>query len=70
MTMRCFLSAIFAKPLCVIQIYKDAYFHSTEEITELLNRSGFRKFEYLQTLTKLNENEIEKSLKGYGQGTL
>ncbi|OGS71086.1 MAG: methyltransferase type 11 [Flavobacteria bacterium RIFCSPLOWO2_12_FULL_35_11] len=51
------------------KFYKDAHFHSTEEITELLKQSGFEKFEYLQTLTKLNKNEIEKSIKGYGQGS-
>lgn len=51
------------------KFYKDAHFHSTEEITKLLKQSGFEKFEYLQTLTKLNENEIEKPLKGYGQGS-
>jgi ubiquinone/menaquinone biosynthesis C-methylase UbiE len=51
------------------KFYKGAHFHSTEEITELLKQSGFGKFEYLQTLIKLNGYEIEKPLKGYGKGS-
>lgn len=50
------------------KFYKDAHFHSTGEITELLKQSGFGKFEFLQTLSKWNENVIEKPLKGFGQG--
>lgn len=51
------------------KFYKDAHFHSTGEITELLKQSGFSKFEYFQTLTKLNEDAIEEPIKGYGQGS-
>jgi ubiquinone/menaquinone biosynthesis C-methylase UbiE len=51
------------------KFYKDAHFHSTEEITELLKQAGFHDFDYWQTLTKPDENEIEKPLKGYGNGS-
>ena len=51
------------------KFYKDAHFYSTEELTELLKRSGFRSFQYWQTLTMLNENEIEKPGHGYGKGS-
>lgn len=51
------------------KFYKDAYFHSTEEITELLQQSRFHKFQYWQTLTKLDENEIEKPTQGFGNGS-
>lgn len=51
------------------KFYKDAHFHTTEEITELLKQTGFQNFEYWQTLTQLNEDEIKKPFKGYGQGS-
>lgn len=51
------------------KFYRDAHFHSTDELTELLKQSGFQNFEYWQTLTELNESEVEKPLKGYGQGS-
>lgn len=50
------------------KFYQDAHFHSTEEITEFLQQSYFHKFQYWQTLTKLNENEIEKPTQGFGNG--
>lgn len=49
--------------------YKDAHFHSTGEITELLQQAGFEKFEYWQTLVKGNENEIEQPIPGFGKGS-
>lgn len=49
--------------------YKDAHFHSTEEITELLQQAGFEKFKYWQTLVKGNENEIEQPIPGFGKGS-
>jgi ubiquinone/menaquinone biosynthesis C-methylase UbiE len=51
------------------KFYKDAHFHSTEEITELLKQSGFGNFQYWQTLVSAKENEIEKPKKGYGKGS-
>lgn len=51
------------------KFYKDAHFHSTEELTELLKQSDFQNFQYWQTLTAINDNEIEKPITGYGQGS-
>lgn len=53
------------------KFYKDAHFHSTVELTELLKQSGFQNFQYWQTLTGINDNEIEieKPTSGYGQGS-
>lgn len=51
------------------KFYRDAHFHSTEELTELLKQAGFQNFQYWQTLTQLNEKEIEKPKEGYGQGS-
>ncbi|MBE2188726.1 MAG: class I SAM-dependent methyltransferase [Candidatus Kapabacteria bacterium] len=51
------------------KFYSDAHFHSTEELTALLQQSRFQNFQYWQTLTGLKENEIEKPEKGYGQGS-
>ena len=51
------------------KFYQDAHFHSTEELTVLLQQSHFQNFQYWQTLTSLKENEIEKPEKGYGQGS-
>lgn len=50
------------------KFYKDAHFHSTEEITELLEQADFVKFEYWQTLFKENSDEIEQPKKGFGIG--
>jgi ubiquinone/menaquinone biosynthesis C-methylase UbiE len=51
------------------KFYKDAHFHSAEELTELLKQSDFQNFQYWQTLTAINNNEIEKPIPGYGQGS-
>lgn len=51
------------------KFYRDAHFHSTKEIKELLEQAGFQSFEYWQTLTRLNENEIEQPKRGYGKGS-
>ncbi|MEX2411620.1 MAG: class I SAM-dependent methyltransferase [Candidatus Paceibacterota bacterium] len=51
------------------KFYSDAHFHSTEELTTLLQQSGFKNFHYWQTLTSLKENEIEKPETGYGKGS-
>ena len=49
--------------------YKDAHFHSTDEITQLLREAGFTQFKYWQTLTHLNENAVEQPTAGYGKGS-
>ena len=51
------------------KFYKDAQFHSTAEITELLTNSGFVNFTYWQTLVKPNENIIEQPELGFGKGS-
>lgn len=51
------------------KFYNDAHFHSTEELTTLLQQSRFQNFQYWQTLISLKENEIEKPVKGHGQGS-
>lgn len=51
------------------KFYKDAHFHSTEEITVLLEQANFGKFEYWQTLFKENSTQIEQPIKGFGEGS-
>lgn len=51
------------------EFYKEAHFHSTEEITELLKQSGFNSFSYWQTLSKTDENTIGETSKGFGKGS-
>jgi len=49
--------------------YKDATFHSPENITSLLKQTGFGKFEYWQTLITASEKEPEEPQPGYGEGS-
>lgn len=51
------------------KFYRDAHFHSTEEIVDFLRQSGFGNFQYWQTLTKLKGDEIEQPMEGYGEGS-
>lgn len=51
------------------KFYKDAHFHSTQEITELLKQADFQNFSYRQTLTKVSENKIEQPTQGFGKGS-
>lgn len=51
------------------KFYRDAHFHSTEEITALLEDAGFSNFQYWQTLTRANETEPEQQQLGYGRGS-
>lgn len=51
------------------KFYKDAHFHSTEEITNLLDDSGFGNFSYWQTIIHPEENKIEQPQEGYGKGS-
>ncbi len=48
--------------------YKDAHFHSTEEITELITQADFGKIEYWQTLFINDGNKIERPREGFGEG--
>lgn len=51
------------------KFYKDANFHCTEELTELMKQSDFQNFQYWQKLTGIIDKEIEKPISGYGQGS-
>ena len=51
------------------KFYKDAHFHSTEEITELAAQAGFGKFEYWQTLFKESSDIVEQPKQGFGEGS-
>lgn len=51
------------------KFYKDAHFHSTQEITELLKQADFQSFSYWQTLTKVSENKIEQPTQGFSKGS-
>lgn len=51
------------------KFYKDAHFHSTQEITELLKQAEFQSFSYWQTLIKVSENKIEQPTQGFGKGS-
>lgn len=51
------------------KFYKDAHFHSTEELTSVLKNTGFEEFNYWQTLTSSDESNIEQPLPGYGKGS-
>ena len=51
------------------KFYKDAHFHSTKDITDLLIQADFGKFEYWQTLFKEKIDEIEQPKKGFGEGS-
>lgn len=51
------------------KFYKDAHFHSTDEITRLLAESGFGNFSYWQTIIHPEENKVEQPQEGYGIGS-
>lgn len=48
--------------------YKDAHFHTTAEITGLLEQAGFTSFEYWQTLFS-DKAEPADPLPGFGKGS-
>lgn len=48
--------------------YKEASFHSTEDVIEILNKAGFEDFEFRQTLFDPQREGSEKPEKGYGKG--
>lgn len=47
--------------------YRDAYFHSVKEITDILEQADFTCFEYWQTLLSKDE-KIEEPQPGFGLG--
>ncbi|HZK07002.1 MAG TPA: class I SAM-dependent methyltransferase [Bacteroidales bacterium] len=49
--------------------YRDAHFHSTEEITKLIKHAGFKNLKYWQTLFKNNSEKIEQPREGFGEGS-
>jgi hypothetical protein len=49
--------------------YKDAHFHYTGEITELIKQAGFRNSKYWQTLFNNNSNKTEQPKEGFGEGS-
>lgn len=51
------------------KFYRDAHFHSTAEITELLSKSGFVNFSYWQTLINDGEEQAEQPQPGFGKGS-
>lgn len=50
------------------KFYKNAHFHSTEEIAELLKQADFGKIVYWQTLITNDGNKMERPKKGFGEG--
>jgi len=48
--------------------YKHASFHSAEEISEILQKAGFKNFKYWQTLISNSDSSIEEPVEGYGEG--
>lgn len=51
------------------KFYRDAHFHSTEEITSFLNDAGFHNFQYWQTLTSIKNEKEELPQTGFGKGS-
>jgi len=51
------------------KFYKNAKFYSANEIISLIESTGFKKTEIIQTLTNLNSNFIENPTQGYGIGS-
>jgi len=51
--------------------YKAASFFNTEEVVELLKKTGFKDFKFRQTIfnTLDNINQIENVKEGYGEGS-
>lgn len=48
--------------------YRHAHFHSVPEVTDLLKKNGFGKFEHWQTLITASEEKPEAPKRGYGRG--
>ena len=50
-------------------VYWYSHFHTTEETVSLLEKVGFKNFEFYQTLTVPDPPMAEEPLPGYGQGS-
>jgi ubiquinone/menaquinone biosynthesis C-methylase UbiE len=50
-------------------VFKNAKFLSTAEVSQMLQRAGFRHLEIIQTLFSLNPKAVEKPRPGYGKGS-
>ena len=51
------------------KFYRDAHFHSPEEITELLADAGFNGFSFWQSLINPQTNKVEVPQRGYKKGS-
>jgi len=54
-----------------VKFIRGTHWHSTEEVTKLLQKAGFIDLKYVQTLTKhpkYTDDEIEKPQEGYKRG--
>lgn len=51
------------------KFYKNAHFMAVDEISALVEKSGFRNLKFYQTLTKPALTEIEQPQPGYGKGS-
>lgn len=51
------------------KFYKDAHFHSTAEITELLSKASFGNMSFWQTLISPYDNTLDQPQPGYGKGS-
>lgn len=51
--------------------YREAHFHTVDEIIDLLQQSGFQDFEFCQTIFQSEPNTLKEAMNvnaGYGQG--
>ncbi|PKQ62052.1 SAM-dependent methyltransferase [Labilibaculum filiforme] len=65
------LEGINPKDPYPIEFVRIANWRTTQEKVELLEKAGFKKFEFAQTLTKhplYSNNEIEQPIEGYDSG--
>ncbi len=63
------LGQLYEKDKANSVFYKNAIFHSVEEITGLMQSAGFDKFQYQQTPTYPTNTETEQPKSGYGKGS-
>lgn len=61
------LGQLYEKNKHMHKSYKNANFHSSEEMSELLNKAGFEILKRKQTIYTL-ENKYQKSKTGFGEG--
>lgn len=48
--------------------YEDAHFFSVEQVINLLKKAGYKDFSFRQTLSSLDNENIQKVEEGYGHG--